>query len=229
MSIQIPQFDPLTIPVIERFHHLPAVSSSRLHPQALQTRFQFPPPWQPEIVQEAAFTQRKPQAAAVLIALVMREQPYVLLTQRASHLSTHSGQIAFPGGKKDESDLDIIHTAKREAFEEIGLNINSVKVIGRLPQYITGTQFYVTPVVAYLEGEIQLQANPQEVDDIFEVPLSFLMNPANHQLHQYVWQNNIRKWYSMPYDEPYNNSFKHRFIWGATAGMLRNLYHFLIA
>ncbi len=229
MSIQIPHFDPLTIPVIERFHHLPAVSSSRLHPQAIQTRFQFPPQWQPEIVQEAAFTQRKPQAAAVLIALVMREQPYVLLTQRASHLSTHSGQIAFPGGKKDESDLDIIHTAKRESFEEIGLNINSIQVIGTLPQYITGTQFYVTPVVAYLEGEIQLKANPQEVDDIFEVPLSFLMNPANHQLHQYVWQGNHRKWYSMPYDEPYHNSFKHRFIWGATAGMLRNLYHFLIA
>lgn len=229
MSIQIPHFDPLTIPVIERFHHLPAVPGAKLQAQALQTRFQFPPQWQPEIVQEAAFTQRKPQAAAVLIAIVMREQPYVLLTQRASHLSTHSGQIAFPGGKKDESDLDIIHTAKREAFEEVGLNINSIQVIGTLPQYITGTQFYVTPVVAYLEGTIQLQANPQEVDDIFEVPLSFLMNPANHQLHQYEWLGNTRKWYSMPYDEPHHHGFKHRFIWGATAGMLRNLYHFLIA
>mgnify|MGYP006201496919 FL=1 len=100
MSSNIPVFDPLSVPVIERFSHLPAVKIHDLHEQALLNRFQQPPVWQPEIKQEAVFSNRAPQSAAVLIALVMREQPYVILTQRAAHLSTHSGQIAFPGGKK---------------------------------------------------------------------------------------------------------------------------------
>lgn len=229
VSQPIPSFDPLTIPVIQRYDHLPAVVSSDLQISALAKRFQSPPAWQPEILQEAAFTQRPRQAASVLIALHMREQPYVLLTQRSTRLSTHSGQIAFPGGKKDASDQDSIHTAKREAFEEIGLAPEHIKVIGTLPVYTTGTQFVVTPVVAFLESGFKLEPNPHEVDDIFEVPLAYLMNPAHHQLHQYEWQGHLRKWYSMPYDEPYENSYKHRFIWGATAGMLRNFYHFLRA
>ena len=229
MSSNIPVFDPLSVPVIERFSHLPAVKIHDLHEQALLNRFQQPPVWQPEIKQEAVFSNRAPQSAAVLIALVMREQPYVILTQRAAHLSTHSGQIAFPGGKKDESDIDLIATAKRESFEEVGLEPESLTFLGCLPQYITGTQFVVTPVVVWVKQEVQLQANPSEVADVFEVPLAFLMNPAHHQLHEYEWQGLRRRWYSMPYDEPQDQVIKQRFIWGATAGMLRNFYHFLIA
>ena len=115
------------------------------------------------------------------------------------------------------------------AFEEVGLEPESLTFLGCLPQYITGTQFVVTPVVVWVKQEVQLQANPSEVADVFEVPLAFLMNPAHHQLHEYEWQGLRRRWYSMPYDEPQDQVIKQRFIWGATAGMLRNFYHFLIA
>ena len=163
--------------------------------------------------------------AAVLIPIVMRPEPTVLLTQRTEHLSTHSGQIAFPGGKLDEADADANAAALREAFEEVGLPADFVDVLGQMPLYTTGSAFLVTPVVALVRPGFTLQPNPYEVTDVFEVPLSYLMNPAHHRHHQLQWQGAQRQWLSMPYQEGHTE----RFIWGATAGMLRNFYRFLMA
>jgi 8-oxo-dGTP pyrophosphatase MutT (NUDIX family) len=179
-----PQFDPRLVPVTQVDTHLQAVSLAALEPHALRMRFASPPSWQPELVAEKKFIDRQPMPAAVLIPLVMREQPTVLLTLRTSHLSTHSGQIAFPGGKVDLSDADVVAAAVREAQEEIGLHASTLEVLGQLPEYITGSVFHVTPVVALVKSDFSLLANPNEVADIFEVPLAFLMNPANHRHHQ---------------------------------------------
>ncbi len=163
--------------------------------------------------------------AAVLIPIVMRSEPTILLTLRTEHLSTHSGQIAFPGGKLDAGDADAAAAALREAYEEVGLSANFIEVLGQLPIYTTGAAFMVTPVVALVQPGFVLQPNAYEVADVFEVPLHFLMNPAHHRHHQAHWQGVQREWLSMPYQDGPNE----RFIWGATAGMLRNFYHFLAA
>jgi 8-oxo-dGTP pyrophosphatase MutT (NUDIX family) len=155
----------------------------------------------------------------------MRERPMVLLTERTAHLTTHSGQVAFPGGKRDDTDTDAADTALREAEEEIGLQRSAAEVIGTMPTYTTGTMFIVTPVVALVDPRHTLRVNPHEVADAFEVPLEFLMNPAHHHRHRLEFSGTQREWFSMPYhDGPHE-----RFIWGATAGMLRNLYRFLSA
>jgi 8-oxo-dGTP pyrophosphatase MutT (NUDIX family) len=155
----------------------------------------------------------------------MREEPTVLLTQRPSHMSTHAGQIAFAGGKCDEGDLDAVATALREAHEEVGLEAQHVRVLGTLPEYVTGSAFFVTPVVALIAPSMVLQLNTHEVSDAFEVPLAFLMNPAHHRWHRYVFEGVTREWLSMPY----HDGTQQRFVWGATAGMLRNFYRFLKA
>ncbi|MDZ4146567.1 MAG: CoA pyrophosphatase [Burkholderiales bacterium] len=225
----LPNFDPRLSPVIGIDHHLPPVPGEQLHAAALQRRFNAPPVWAPEIFRERRFANREPTEASVLIPIVMRgaarDQPRVLLTQRTAHLSTHSGQIAFPGGKVDATDADARATALREAQEEVGLAAKYVEVIGTLPVYVTGTAFIVTPVVALVQPDYELQINPHEVDDAFEVPLDFLMNPANHHRHAVEWEGLRREWFSMPY----RNGDEDRFIWGATAGMLRNFYRFLSA
>jgi len=163
--------------------------------------------------------------AAVLIPIVMRPAPTVLLTQRTAHLSTHAGQVAFPGGKLDAQDVDATAAACREAFEEVGLTQDCIDVLGHLPSYTTGSSFAVTPVVALVSPDYGVVPNPNEVSDVFEVPLAFLMNPANHRHHEVIWQGELRHWLSMPYPDTQGE----RFIWGATAGMLRNFYRFLSA
>ena len=167
--------------------------------------------------------------ASVLVPIVMREQPTVLLTERTAHLSTHSGQIAFPGGKADADDVDAAATALREAQEEVGLAPEFVQVLGNLPVYITGSSFIITPVVALVSPGFVITPNANEVADVFEVPLAFLMNPAHHQRHTHEWDGVRREWLSMPYDEQMQDQITQRFIWGATAGMLRNFYRFLSA
>lgn len=223
---KLPNFDPRQVPVVGVDTQLPAVPSSLLQPQALRARFAAPPDWQPELRHEPRFTNRQPAAASVLVPVVMREQPMVLLTERTTHLSTHSGQIAFPGGKRDEEDADAAACALREAYEEIGLHPRHVQVIGELTTYTTGTMFIVTPVVALVEADHALALNPDEVADAFEVPLAFLMNPAHHRRHALVSDGHRREWFSMPWHDAAGTE---RFIWGATAGMLRNLYRFLSA
>lgn len=221
---QPPAFDPRRVPIEAVDQNLPAVRPQSLLPEALVQRFASGQPWAPELRGEPRFTERRPVEAAVLIPLVDRPDGLtVLLTQRTEHLSSHSGQIAFPGGKADPQDVDAYATALREAHEEINLDPALVHVIGSLPTYTTGSAYIVTPVVALVRPVFRLTPNPHEVADVFEVPLVFLMNPANHRRHAVQWEGVRREWFSMPYTDQDTE----RFIWGATAGMLRNLYRFL--
>lgn len=219
-----PVFDPRLVPITGVDTHLPKVPDAALDPQALRERFRNPPQWLPEMVAEPRFSDKAPKAASVLIPLVMRDQLMVLLTQRTVHLSSHSGQIAFPGGKADATDTDAAHTALRETEEEIGLQGHHIEVIGALPIYTTGSAYVVTPVVGLVQSSASIAMNADEVADVFEVPFSFLMDPANHRHHRLEWAGATRHWLSMPYQD----ATQERFIWGATAGMLRNLYRFLL-
>ena len=218
-----PLFDPRQVPVIGVDAHLPALAQQRLTAKALAQQFQSVDGWMPELHTEARFVDKELADASVLIPIVMRKSPTVLLTQRTAHLSSHSGQIAFPGGKADATDSSPIVTALRETQEEVGLSANYIDVLGHLPLYTTGSAFRVTPVVALVREGFTLAPNDHEVADVFEVPLEFLMNPANHRRHAVHWEGARREWYSMPYQD----QTQERFIWGATAGMLRNLYRFL--
>lgn len=155
--------------------------------------------------------------AAVLIGIVPRpEGPTVLLTQRAASLRSHSAQVAFPGGRVDAVDGSPVVTALREAEEEIGLPRERVRTLGFLDAYLTGTGYRIVPVVALLEPPFTLTLNAHEVDDAFETPLSFLLDPANHRREGREWKGLYRTYYAMPFGD--------RYIWGATAGMIRNLY-----
>ena len=153
---------------------------------------------------------------AVLIPVVDHPQPTVLLTQRSVHLAEHAGQISFPGGKIDATDASPLDTALREAFEEIGLGREFIEPIGYLDLYGTGFGFRILPTLARVRPGFKLVVNHSEVDDAFEVPLAFLMNPENHQVHSKEFRGMERSYYAMPFAE--------RYIWGATAGILRVLY-----
>lgn len=157
-----------------------------------------------------------PRAAAVLVPIVPRlDGLQVLLTLRAAHLSAHAGQIAFPGGKVEQDDDGPLETALREAEEEVGLARTHVTPLGYLHSYQTGSGFRILPVVAMVHPAHALKIDPSEVDEAFEVPLDFLMDPANHQRHSTEWNGATRHYYAMPW--------RNRYIWGATAGILRNL------
>lgn len=230
-------FDPRTVPIWRIDHDLPAVPSAHLFPAALKSRFAQPPSWQPEVKEDSSFSNRIPAHAAVLVPIVMRgpdcSEPTVLLTQRANHMTTHSGQIAFPGGRVDPQDASLFATALRETQEEVGLDPRFVQIIGELPVYVTGSAFHVTPIVGLVSPGFELAPNADEVQDVFEVPLAFLMDPANHRRHAFEWEGARRQWFSMPYLEPQLShageaSIVERYIWGATAAMLRNFYRFLV-
>ena len=153
---------------------------------------------------------REPRSAAILMPIVLhKEEVTVLLTQRSAHLRDHSGQIAFPGGKIDPTDPSPLATALREAEEEIGLSPARVRPLGYLDPYLSGTGFLVTP-------PLDLALNPQEVAEAFEVPLSFLLDPDHHQIHEREWRGRQRRYYAIPFGD--------RYIWGVTAGIIRNLY-----
>ncbi len=154
--------------------------------------------------------------AAVLVGVVDHPLPTVVLTQRAAHLNDHAGQISFPGGKIDATDASPLETALREAEEEIGLERQFIEPIGYLDLYGTSFGFRILPTVARIRPGFSLRINHAEVDDAFEVPLPFLMDPTNHQMHSKEFRGVQRNFYAMPYEE--------RYIWGATAGILRVLY-----
>ncbi len=171
---------------------------------------------------DSVFKKYDGREAAVLVPVVEHpEGPTVILTQRTEHLNNHAGQISFPGGAIDDSDASPEAAALREAHEEIGLDPSFVEVIGRLDMYETSTGFHVTPVVGLVRPGFELKLDEFEVADAFEVPLDFLLDPKNHQKQSRVWQEKERFFYVMPYAE--------RYIWGATAGMIKNLYDVMIA
>ena len=213
-------FNPKELPIIGVDNHLPAVSPERLVPSALRQRFAAPPLWTPEIAVERSFNDREPTHASVLVPLVLRDTISVLLTQRTDHLTDHPGQISFPGGRAESHDADATATALREAREEIGLDAAHVDVIGSLPTYTTGTGFIVTPVVALINSGYTVIANDDEVADVFEVPLAFLLDSANHRIDSRFWRGAERRFHAMPYEQ--------RYIWGATAGIVRTLHRRLI-
>ncbi|WP_429923768.1 CoA pyrophosphatase [Agrobacterium vitis] len=160
--------------------------------------------------------------AAVLVPVVDDgDDARIILTQRTATMRKHSGQIAFPGGGIDAEDASPEAAALREAEEEIGLDPRFVETVGRLPQYLAGTGFRITPVLAVVQPGFHLTINPDEVADVFEVPLSFLMDPDNHRRDSKVFNGTTRHFYVMPYGE--------RHIWGITAGILRTLYERLYA
>ena len=204
-------------------------------PQSLRARFQAPRDWQHEMLGDGQFTApdgaggliagltagEAYKPAAVLIPLVQRASLTLLLTQRPLHMKHHPGQISFPGGRVEASDTDAIATALRETQEEIGLARKHIEIIGTLPAYHTVTNYAVTPVVALVQPPFELTLDANEVADAFEVPLEFLLDPANHEKRSRAWFGRERHFYAMPHGD--------KFIWGATAAMLRNLYHFLRA
>lgn len=156
------------------------------------------------------------RAAAVLVPLVARpEGTTILLTRRTEHLQHHAGQISFPGGRVEESDTSPEDAALRETQEEIGLTRDRIEVMGRLGTYRTRTGFEITPVVGWVTPPFDLAPDRFEVAEVFEVPLSFVTDPKNHERHSREWQGTVRHFYVLPYGGYY--------IWGVTAGMLVNL------
>ncbi len=160
-------------------------------------------------------------SAAVLVPLVLHDNITALFTQRAKRMTKHSGQISFPGGHVDDEDINAEATALRETEEEVGVNSAYIEVIGRLDTYVIRTGFLVTPVVGFLKPPFVITPDDHEVDEVFEVPLEFLMDRANHQHHKRELNGHNRDYYAIPYED--------RYIWGATAGMLVNLYNILMA
>ena len=146
---------------------------------------------------------------------------HLLFIQRATTLRSHSGEIAFPGGGSELIDSSLVMTALREAQEEIGLEAQFIDPLGWLDPYFTGTGFRVAPLLALVEPSFALTINKLEVDEVFETPFAFLMDAANHRLEEREWQGRRRRYYAMPHDG--------RYIWGATAGILRNLYEKLFS
>ena len=143
----------------------------------------------------------------------------MLFTQRTGHLKEHSGQVSFPGGRAEPHDPSPEATALRETQEEIGLDPRHVELLGRMPEYRTRTGFRITPVVGVVTPPFDLQPDANEVEEIFEVPLAFLLDPANHQRQSRAWRGELRWFFAIRYQD--------RYIWGATAGMLVNLYRYL--
>jgi 8-oxo-dGTP pyrophosphatase MutT (NUDIX family) len=203
------------------------VPVERLGAAAVRAIFARPPAWQPENKSDARRLDLTApiRPAAVLVPLVDHgSELRVLLTQRTAHLHDHAGQISFPGGRVDDGDRDAVHTALRETQEEIGLDAAHIDVIGTLPEYLTATSYRVTPVVALVRPPFALTLDAFEVAEAFEVPLPFLMDPANHERRLIDFDGVRRTFYAMPWQ-----SQRRYFIWGATAAMLRNLYHLLRA
>jgi 8-oxo-dGTP pyrophosphatase MutT (NUDIX family) len=159
--------------------------------------------------------------AAVLIPMVARDGGMtMLLTQRSNHLAHHPGQVSFPGGHVDPGDNSPEDTALRETEEEVGIDRRHVRIIGRLADYWTRTGFAVSPIVGVLTPPFDVAPDPHEVADVFEVPMNFLLDPANHERHSREYQGTTRHFHAMPYNGYY--------IWGATAGMLVDLYNVLL-
>ena len=168
-----------------------------------------------EIEDERHFAVHTHRAAAVLIPITDRAEPGVILTQRPTWLRSHAGQVAFPGGKVDESDESAIAAALREAHEELNIPPTRVEVIGVADTYFSGSGYSIAPVIGFIPADLIMRPNPQEVEDYFEVPLAFLLDPANSVRKEAAWNGQQRSYYDMQWGE--------RRIWGVTAGIIANL------
>lgn len=218
-------FDPASM-VLDYTGGEAALQTERLSVDWIRSRFAEPPEWRPEVRSDSRTPAivREPAPASVLVPLVVRDEgTAMLLTRRTEHLHDHPGQVSFPGGRTEEGDASAVETALREAEEEIGLHRRHVDVIGELPEYVTASNYRVTPVVSIIHPPFDVKPDPFEVAEVFEVPLAFLMNGVNHRRYTAEFSRGWgkRSFYAIPYGD--------YFIWGATAGMLRNLFHFLRA
>ncbi|MCF8178592.1 MAG: CoA pyrophosphatase [Sulfuritalea sp.] len=174
----------------------------------------------PPICEPGVSTESSLIAAAVLVPVILRESgATLLLTQRTAHLRDHAGQVSFPGGRWEEGDASPEDTALREAEEEVGLVASQIEILGRLPEYRTGTGFVVTPVVALVTPPLNLKLDDFEVAEVFEPPFDFLVDRTNYQRHSIEVRGVMREYWAVPWQGYY--------IWGATAGMLLTLSHFL--
>jgi 8-oxo-dGTP pyrophosphatase MutT (NUDIX family) len=232
MGVRPPRIrDPKQFPVIGIDDHLPPLPAGALTSAALRQRFADTRPWTPEFHGDARLfaLERDPVAAAVLVPLVERDDGlHVLLTRRTDHLHDHAGQISFPGGRSDPGDLDVVDTALRETQEEVGLPRERVQVLGPLNTYSTVSSYVVTPIVGLITPPFELALDAFEVAEAFEVPLQYLMTPAHHHRHAAEFEGVKRQFLSMPWQSiDAQGQAREYFIWGATAAMLRNLYHFL--
>ena len=220
-----PAFDPHIQPWVTSTHTFTAVPREHLSVEAvrsvLSANIQRPLDITDESDRRHPGREGTPVEAAVLVPLVMRPEGLtVLLTQRTAHLNDHAGQISFPGGKIETTDEDAIAAALRETEEETGLSRKFVQVLGGLPRYLTATGFAINPITALVEPGFTLNPDSFEVAEIFEVPLSFLTNPANFRLHRAeLADGSTRQYYSAPW--------KQYFIWGATAAMLLGMCQIL--
>jgi 8-oxo-dGTP pyrophosphatase MutT (NUDIX family) len=241
MSV-LPGFDPQSAPVAVRQAE-PVLHPDIYAPAQLMRWFdqgrEQPgfPDWAPELVHDrrrpsGQSAHAEPIAASVLITILESASPTMVLTRRTAHLEHHAGQISFPGGRAESADRDPEATALREAQEEIGIDPAGIRILGRLPEYFTVTGYRVTPIVALADAQASFQPDPHEVAEIFQVPMAFLMDPKNHQLrilsaHVSPTREEV-SFYAMPYRSP-DPLGQECFIWGATAAMIRNFYHFLAA
>jgi len=211
--------DPLLSPAGFRWHvrqRLGPVPSTRIlcapttAPTPQPSDFDLNPGLEHELTRNAP-----PKPAAVLVPVIAREPLSVLFTLRTAHLASHAGQVSFPGGKIDDTDESAIATALREAHEEVALNSDQIEPLGFLDTYRTSTGYSVAPLVALVSPDHAATPNPDEVDDIFEVPLAYLMDPGNIALNGRIWLGRERQFYEFTYET--------RYIWGATAGILNNM------
>jgi 8-oxo-dGTP pyrophosphatase MutT (NUDIX family) len=169
--------------------------------------------------QKTNAAQSRREAAVLVLVVNHPDEPTIVLTQRTRHLADHAGQISFPGGRCCDEDAGAEVTALREAEEEIGVDRGRIAILGRLPNYHTSTGFDVTPVVGWIEPPVAFRPDPHEVEQVFEVPLSFLLDARNHRYESAFFKGRMRKYWAMPYGR--------HFIWGATAGMLVTLHRIL--
>lgn len=235
MSQQIPVptagpilgFDPIAQPVLP-CDPLPALPPASLQLASIRRAFERPVPWQvePRFVRDFSPVQRTApgiREAAVLVPLVQRSTGlHVLLTRRADHLQHHAGQVSFPGGCIEPGDQGPIAAAIRETQEEIGIERQFVRIMGAQPSLLTTTRFLMTPVVGEILPGFHVLPDASEVAEVFEVPLSVLMDPRRHVLHQLQAEHGVGRCY-------FSIRWQSYFIWGATAALIRNLYHFLAA
>lgn len=220
-----PSFDPMTQPWSPSVLPFGAVPTDRLTPEILRDVLRGPIQRPLDIPNESLIRmpgrEGTPVEAAVLVPIVMRPEGLtVLLTQRTAHLNDHAGQVSFPGGRVEASDEDARATALRETEEETGLSREFVECLGGLPRYVTGTGFAISPITALVRPDFDLSPDTFEVAEVFEVPLSFLTDPANYRLHRAeLADGRVRQYYSIPWQQ--------FFIWGATAAMLLGMCQIL--